>query len=384
MGNRALAHIEEITEIRPILCENEPAKAIEMARVLDFYVVVGKDQFKVGDYVVFVEVDSILPEKPQFESLRKKKFTIKAMKMGSKFTDLQGRKIISQGIIFSTKELAELLPETLFTVGMDLTEKLSITKVVENIDEDTIPTTKELTFLDKIDRKFRKYSIYRKLRGFVATPKIKGDWADWMPSKSDETNIQNIFTRLKGKYGNEGGWVVTEKMEGSNISFYRLTVKSWFGFKTKNHNAVCSRNRHLVTNDGSNFWNTVSRLNLFEKINTLERDYLFRGELCGPRIQENIYKLKEHEIFVFEIWDIGDQRLLNYDEMIDICNKLGIKTAPLINDNYVLPETSTDVLEYSNGTSAIHNTLREGLVFRRRDNYRESFKARSPVYLAKG
>jgi len=58
MGNRALAHIEKIVKTYPI----EGADKVEMAQVLDFHVMVKKGQFKVGELVTYIEVDSILPD----------------------------------------------------------------------------------------------------------------------------------------------------------------------------------------------------------------------------------------------------------------------------------------------------------------------------------
>lgn len=63
---------------------------IVLATVLGWTVIVQKD-FKVGDKIVFAEIDSVFPEKPEFEFLRSKKFRIKTMKMGG---------VISQGIVF--------------------------------------------------------------------------------------------------------------------------------------------------------------------------------------------------------------------------------------------------------------------------------------------
>lgn len=129
MGERALAHIEKVVTTYPI----EGADKIEMTQVLDFHVVTKKGEFKTGDLVVYVEVDSILPDglpaaeqarydelkkllknatgediakyeaemaevlakntRPEFEFLRGKKFKITVMKL-AKFG------IISQGVIF--------------------------------------------------------------------------------------------------------------------------------------------------------------------------------------------------------------------------------------------------------------------------------------------
>ena len=71
-----------------------------------------KDDFKINDLVVFVEPDSILPEKPEFEFLRNKKFHIKTIK-------LRGQ--ISQGICFPLSILpeGEYVVNVMFVVLLD-------------------------------------------------------------------------------------------------------------------------------------------------------------------------------------------------------------------------------------------------------------------------
>jgi len=63
---RKLASIQKITALEAI----PDAEAIEVASVLGWKVVVKKGEFQVGDLVVYCEIDSILPEKPEFEFLR--------------------------------------------------------------------------------------------------------------------------------------------------------------------------------------------------------------------------------------------------------------------------------------------------------------------------
>ena len=65
---RKLATIRKIKEIRPI----EGADAIELAVVDGWNVVVAKNVgHKVGDKVVYCEIDSFLPIREEFEFLRK-------------------------------------------------------------------------------------------------------------------------------------------------------------------------------------------------------------------------------------------------------------------------------------------------------------------------
>ena len=65
---------------------------------LGWNIIAGKNEFKVGELVVFIEPDTILPVRPEFEFLRKRcwnsiyeGFRIRVMKLAG---------IYSQGIIF--------------------------------------------------------------------------------------------------------------------------------------------------------------------------------------------------------------------------------------------------------------------------------------------
>jgi len=50
-------------------------------------------------------------------------------------------------------------------------------------------------------------------------------------------------------------------------------------------------------------------------------------------------------------------------------------------EDFTLPETVVELLDFSNGNSVIYKTLREGLVIRKKDNYNISFKVKSPEYM---
>ena len=103
---RKLASIQKIVSLEPI----KDADKIEKATVLGWELVVAKkDNFKVGDLVVYCEVDSILPDKPEFEFLRERKFRIKTIK-------LRGQ--VSQGICFPLS----ILPKAKYNEGEDVTE----------------------------------------------------------------------------------------------------------------------------------------------------------------------------------------------------------------------------------------------------------------------
>jgi hypothetical protein len=424
MGERALAHIEKIIKVYPI----EGADNIEMVQVLDFHVVAKKGEFKSDDLVVYVEVDSILPSgldglqtalyedlkkklkkatgeeipkieremaeiiskstRPEFEFLRQKKFRIKCLKYN--FDNGFGSKIFSQGIIFPTTILQNVLPNYSCEIleGTDVTEILGITKVVEDLEEiDTsefVVKNKKTKLEIFFDRFFKKKKWYQRLKKEIKGVERKGVWEDWMVAKSDEENIQKTFSKLKEKYGNDNGWVITSKIEGQSSSFYIRTTKKWFGFGQDTHFGVCSRSRHLVTDDGSRFWQTAKELDIEKKLRATGLNVMIQGEHAGGKIQNNIYKLKEHHVYVYRVWDIDNQRVYTFDEMVEFCNKYGFETVPVVDTAFTFPETVQQFLEYSDGIDELVpgvKVMREGIVFQRRDNPNEHGKVKNPKYL---
>ena len=84
---RKLATIEKILAINPI----PDADQIERATIRGWNIVVKKGEHKVGELVIYCEIDSLMPERPEFEFLRPRGFRIRTIK-------LRGQ--CSQGIIF--------------------------------------------------------------------------------------------------------------------------------------------------------------------------------------------------------------------------------------------------------------------------------------------
>jgi hypothetical protein len=403
MGDRALAHVEKILTTYPI----DGADKVEMVQVLDFHVLTGKGQFKAGDLVVYVECDSILPDglsdidkvkyidkkaklkrasgdeieaiedelkniisrntKPEYEFLRKDKFIIKA----KKYNKLG---IISMGIIFPLS----ILPKNVKPKeGFNVTDIIGVNKVIEDPEEDVI--IKRTNIFHKF---FMKYSFYRNLYCFLKNDSsLSGIWQPFFPPKSDETNAQNIYSKMLSKYGDQE-FYVTEKMEGQNISAFiydkkkKITSKSIFG--------VCSRSVYYKNDIDNPFWRSVKTYNFEKKLRLHGKNVFVRGEHCGVGIQKNIYSFAKTRIFLFEVFDIDEQRYLNFDEFIAFCDKYDFETVPILDSSFKLPSTVQEILDYSNGISVHGNNVkREGIVIRLKNDPRVSFKVKSPEYLVK-
>lgn len=140
---RTLASIKEISEIHPI----EGKDRIALAIIDGWSVIIQKSEFNVGDKCIYCEIDSVLPEKPEYEFLRKNNFRIKTMKMAG---------VISQGICFPLS----FLPKGEYNVGDDVTEIMGIKQYEKTMDKDPVIAPKHKK---KYPRFLMRMSWFRKL-----------------------------------------------------------------------------------------------------------------------------------------------------------------------------------------------------------------------------
>lgn len=218
MVDRKLAHIEVIKNLRPI----EGADRIEVAEVLGWECVVKKGEFNVGDKIIYVEVDSIMPEKPEFEFLRDRKFRVKTIKL---------RKQVSQGLVLPISILQQ--EESYFSVGHDVTELIGITKYLSPSE---LSEQAEIERRIKNDRnKLRKFMMrYSWFRRLFLSRKKKSGFPYWV-SKTDEERIQNIPHVLEQFKDKEV--YVTEKIDYQSVTFTGKIVPRFnncFGIKMFN------------------------------------------------------------------------------------------------------------------------------------------------------
>ncbi len=334
---RKLASIQKIIALEPI----EGADAIEKATVLGWELVVKKGEFKVSELCVYCEIDSILPEKPEFEFLRPRNFRVKTIR-------LRGQ--ISQGICFP---LSFLPTDFEINEGNDCTEILEIIKY-----EAPIPAS---------------------LAGVM-----KGGFPSFIP-KTDETRVQ-VLQDLLNKYQGEKCYV-TEKLDGSSATIYWKDGE--FG--------VCSRNLELVEDPENTFWKVAIELSLKEKMTSLGKNIALQGELVGEGIQGNKLKVKGQTVFFFNAFDIDTFSYLSFIDFKQLIEKLNLETVPILEENYMLENNISTLVEKAKMRSVVNTeTWAEGIVIRpyeeindksfSRDlssNGRVSFKAINPEFLLK-
>jgi RNA ligase (TIGR02306 family) len=340
-SKRKLASIQKIDALEPI----EGADQIVKARVLGWELVVKKDEFKVGDLCCFCEIDSILPDKPEFEFLRPRKFRIKTVR-------LRGQ--ISQGIAFP---ISLLLDKGIsVALGDDVTEAMGIVKW-----EPIIPA---------------------QLAG-----KVKGSFPAFL-AKTDETRVQLLQHVLDRYVGLECYY--SEKIDGSSATYFLRNGE--FG--------VCSRNLELLETPENSFWTYARETKLEEKMRAFcERHKMnvsVQGELIGNGVQKNALQLKTKKVLFFNVFDIDKFRYLDFEEFKAACREMELEMVPILDENFKLIHDIPKLVEYATAKSAINpNVWREGIVIRPKKeimdlamaagfgNGRLSFKCLNPEYLLK-
>ena len=368
---RKLASIQRVTALDPIVGKDR----IELASVQGWRVIVQKGLYMVGDLCIYCEPDSVLPDKPDFEFLRSKKFRIKTMKMAG---------VVSQGICFPTA----LLPGKCGTEGTDVTELMGI-KHYEDIEEqqrpvrDAVPQTNFLRSLmkNRFTRPIGRFILNRnaKLR------KSAEKFPDFI-SKTDETRIQNLPWVLNG----HDEFVCREKLDGSSMTAFVIKKKKMLPWgKDKYEYGVCSRNRRLSkgSSDSEKFLKTAERYRLEDALKAIAKGFyvpwvVIQGELVGPGVQKNRYHLDELDFYAFNLLIPSNAGKFHCATGESMVGNLGIKWCPLVGE-IEMPMDVDAVLKYATGPSALNpDELREGIVCRNYDK-NISFKAVSPEYLIK-
>ena len=355
---RNLATIRKIGSITPI----EGKDRIVLARVDGWQVIVQKNEFQPGDLCIYVEIDSVLPEKPEFEFLRKRGFRIKTIKMGG---------VLSQGICFPLS----ILPSGDYKEGDDVTEVLGITQYAQTMDVEPQEPQKNTK---KYPAFLMRFKWFRRL---VLRPKKKNSSGfPFFVSKTDEVRIQNAPYLLE----NKTPFVFTEKVDGQSGTFTLERKVVGHIFKhTEFVYSVCSRNRRIPVPDNTSYWLVSHRYDIEDVLKRMigTRDWIaIQGECIGPKIQGNKYGVAMCDLYVFNV--ITPDGRMGTLEAKDYAEAFGLKFVPIVNPSAILPDTVDEMLALADGTSELAPCLREGLVCRSMDGC-ISFKAVSNAFLLK-
>jgi RNA ligase (TIGR02306 family) len=286
-----LASIETITD----RIHHPNADKLDIVKVLGWQVITKRDEFKKGDKVVFIVIDTILPKAPWSEFLADKKnpdapIRLKTAKL---------RAFYSQGLVLPLS----VLPENIqgWHEGADVGGALGIKKY-----EKEIPA---------------------QLSG-----EVLGGFPTYLCAQTDEDNGLSNPELVSEVLSNK--WItVTQKLDGSSCTII---------IQDREIKYVCSRRLALKETEDNSFWKAARKLDLSKCV---RGRYVIQGELMGPGIQGNQLKLIEPELYVFQIK--YENAFYPYIEMVFECrNTFGCKYVPHIeNFNTIDTKITTDYLQ---------------------------------------
>lgn len=364
--------IEKIKSIQPL----QNADKLELATLqdLDFQFIVGKGEWKEGDCCLYFPIDAIIPTDLQ------KKLGVEGKLGGGQRNRVKTIKLrgsISQGIIGSVDLVKGLkLPKN----KEKASEKITTFLKVEKYDPEEV---KESIKGNWFVKKFLKWKFFIK--------KLLLSKQDSRPTKPSEVyDIESCerYKEILNTYFSTNPVVVTEKMEGSCIEGEVYLHKGKVKTRVNSH-----RNKGKAQD--THFYIAAKKCGLITFAEQLFKIYhkpvIVYGELCGPKIQGNIYKLTDFEIFVFDIK--LDNSFVSYDEfkaMLLFMPKT-LKVAPVLHVGMLQTWLNDkSVKEMSDGKSAVNSsTNREGVVIKLQIEQkipslgRSILKQRGPIYLSK-
>lgn len=350
-----LASVQKIISLSPI----EGADMIETATVLGWQVVVKKGEYKVGDLCAYIQIDTVVPELPEYDFLRERKYRVRTIKL---------RKQISQGLIVP-------LPKGKWKEGDDLTEILGVKKYEK---PDNNPERYEKP---RMPKKWYKKWIYLFKYNFLykAFPRLqrknRSPFPKHLVSITDEERIQNMPQILKQYAGKK--FAVSYKLDGSSITIIHSKVMGKSKFR------ICSRRFEL--HDKKNDWYHVFKNNNFDQevlklVNYYgTNDIIVQGEAIG-KFNGNHHNLSTDQIRLFNIYVNGKR--IRQDELQTVCSMWNIPFCPIykyVELNHTLPE----ILKESEIKDILNPAVDvEGLVWRCIDD-NTSFKVINNKYLLK-
>lgn len=303
-----------------IAIEKHPnADRLRIATVKGWNCIIGLDDFQVGDLIVFIPPDSVLPD-----SLCDK-YNLEFVKKGGRVKTVKLRGYISQGLCLPLPEGKK------YKEGHSMAKEMGITKYEpptrsnqHGFNAGQMPTKKKLNPL------FDKY-----------------------------TNIENI-KNYNAIFKEGDKVVITEKIHGTNFRAGHLTIcprtiwgwikkhifKKDYEFVYGSHNV---QKKPFSSNKGwygeDVYGQMAKKYNLAEII---PKDYIVYGEIYGPKIQELTYGMIKIDLVIFDVK--YKNKYLDFPEFLTFCEERQLPMVPI----HYIGDYSEEVLkQYTNCDSAL-------------------------------
>lgn len=325
------------------------ADRLELIFVYGFQVIAQKGKYKPGDRVIYVPIDSLLPQWLETQIFPPdSKITLK----NHRVRQIKIRKLASQGMIVDPQDVvAKVNPEYL-TLEQDLSAILEITKYEP--PQPKGPRMQNPRNKPKENPRFHKYGGIDNLK--------------WYPSYFDGQEV-----------------IIQEKLHGSNCraSFTRTVpntlwkkILNFFGKLPSHEHCWGSNNVQLQHRPGNKgyygkdvYGEVLTKVDAFSKLKPGETIY---GELIGPGVQKGYdYGHTEHHFVLFDVKvekEDGTQEYLDPEQAEAFAKERGFDFVPVL---YRGVFNAALAREFSMGPSAYcsKEKVREGVVIKARTEY---------------
>ena len=279
------------------------ADRLDVVTINGYEAIVARDQYSVGDVVLFVYPDACLP-RPDTHSWTEPYFKYVSPSTG-RVKAKQLRNVWSFGIVVP---LDPSVPRDLDCE--QLAEHLGIHKY-----EPPLPTNVD----------------------------VKGP-LPWGLSKTDEDRVQNYLYELDLNEIVPADWCLTEKVDGSSITvycYYDPAENRW-------HSGYCMRNWELkrpVHGTTNEYWDALNRGKVLEQLEaycmSTKQSLAFRGEVYGAgtqRSKQNFWsKCPNRRVFWYNVYDMHARRYLSFDQVFEMFSKYSLNNLDIVNEFVIDP-----------------------------------------------
>ena len=283
-----------------IKIEKHPnADKLDIATVKGWSCIVGKDNYKVGDLVIYCPPDSIIPDSIIDQ------YKLEFLKKNGRVETIKLRKYISQGLIL---DLSCLDNPTRAEEGQDVGKILNIIKYEPPVSCNLQGKGKKPT-KKKANPLFDKYT--------------------------DIENIKNYNTVFK----EDDEVVITEKIHGTNFRAGNLLryknnllgkiMSFFFGkyeFVYGSHNVQKRVANVKMGFYGEDVYGKIAKKYNLKKI--IPEDYILYGEIYGKGIQELEYEMKDIDVVFFDVKYKGEY--LDWSEFLMFCSCRVLPIVPVL------------------------------------------------------
>ncbi len=309
--------------------DNHPnADKLSMYTVYGFQIIGGLNQFKPGDNVIYIPIDSIISKK--LEDILFKNSKIKPNK--GRIRQIRIRGSVSQGLLVNPIEIESIVNTKFLKLEQDLKEILGIEKF-EPVEKGPASTLGKL-------KKGRKNLAHPDFHSYNGLPNLK-----WMPELFQEGEMVVIQEKLHGTNAR-----AAKLPYRANTVFKR--IKQWLGLAPK-FESLYGSNRVDISNAST------------------YKGY-YGEDIYGKTFEKlGVFGLKQHEFVVFDVKVLnedGTQEWMEPSKVQEWTKCQGFKFVPVL---YEGPFNKALLDTMISGPSVFdpNEKVREGIVVKASENY---------------